>query len=127
MTQRWNEDGTENQPPAECAEFHLLPTKEAFALGMRPFSLFLKKGQRLIYRKRRHADNVGAGPAVIDRVDLVTHLVGFEEDHDYAHFSCYAQLLPDGRVEWSSDYNHITEHERNLDAEPARVYERWNP
>ena len=113
-------------PPAACAEFHLLPTPEGIARGLKPFSLFLKKDQRLIYKKRRHADATNAGPAVEDLGSLI-YLVGYEEDHDYAHFATYAMLLPDGRIEWSSDYNHITEHERNLDAHPPRFYERWNP
>lgn len=124
LTQRWNDDGTENVPPPYPREFHLLPSPEGVARGLRPFSLFLRPEQRLIYRKRRHLDSVGGGPLVEDRESII-HIVGFEEDAHCAYFACYAFLLPDGRIEWAHDLNHVTIYERNLDTDPPRFYETF--
>lgn len=122
VEQRWNSDGSENIPPAYPKEFHLLPEPGAYDRGLRPFSLFLKEGQRLIFRKRRHIDSVGGGP-LRENTESVVYVVGYEEDLDYAHFGTYAFLLPDGRVEWSSSFNHPTIFERNIDVDPPRFYE----
>lgn len=117
VLQRWNEDGTENIPdPYQTCEFHLLPAPEFPQL--RPFSLFLGKDQRLIYKKRRHMDSGGGE-------DSTVFVVGYEEDHGFAHFSAYVFLLPDGRAEWCSHFNHNTVFERNLEEHPPLFYETW--
>ena len=123
--ERWNEDGTENMPdPDNTVEFHLLPHPDHMAaIGLKPFSLFLKPGQRLIYRKRRHVDATAAGN--IEDTESVCYIVGYEENVGTGYFASYCALLPDGRIEWSSNFNHITRHERNLDAHPLRFYETW--
>lgn len=121
---RWTEtpDGpTENMPhPEMTAEFHMLPLQE----GLEPFSLFLKPGQRLIYRKRRHMDAANGG--ISEDTGSVVYVVGWEEDLDFAHFSAYAMLLPDGRVEMGSNFNHITVHDRNLEEHPPQLHETWS-
>lgn len=123
MVQRWNADGTENAPSkSNTKEFHLLPAPDALPC-LRPFSLFLKPEQLLIFNKRRHVDG-GSGGQVED-LSSVVYVVGYEEDLGFAHFASYAALLPDGRVEWSSSLNHITRHERNLEVHPLQFYETW--
>ncbi len=123
-TQRWNEDQSENTPdPYNTAEIHFLPSPEALANGIKVFSLFLKKNQKLIFKKRRHVDSVAGNQK--EDTSSVVYIVGFEEEMDNAYFSSYCALLPDGRVEYSSDFNHITLHERNLDVEPLKLYEQW--
>jgi hypothetical protein len=87
-----------------------------------PFALFLKPGQRLVFRKRRHIDALPSGDLIEDR-ESVIYVVGIEDDRDHAYLAMYAFLLPDGRVEWSSTFNHITVYERNLDEHPRRFYE----
>lgn len=120
---RWNETpaGTvENVPhPDLTKEFHLLPLRE----GLLPFSLFLKDGQRLVYRKRRHMDAINGN--LVEDLESVVYVVGWEEDLDYAHFSSYAMILPSGRIEMSSNFNHITLHDRNLDEHPLGIHETW--
>lgn len=124
MTQRWNEDGSENVPdPHNTKEFHLLPTKESYERGLRPFSLFLTKNQKLIYRKRRHVDTSTGFQA--EDYGSVIHLVGFEETIESAYFSSFAMLLPDGRVEWTYNYNHLTVHDRSLEEHPPKAHEMW--
>lgn len=128
VTQQWNEDGSKNQIDINnVKEFHLMASPDARKQGIQNFSLFLTKDQRLIYRVRRHLDSTSSPSGWNQpKEDLgsVIHLVGYEEDHHSSHFSAYCLLMPDGRVEWSHDYNHITRHERNLDLEPLRFYER---
>lgn len=123
VTQKWNEDGSANKIDVNnVKEFHLMASPEAKARGIRNFSLFLTKDQRLIYKIRRHVDQ--SSSAIKEDVNSVIHVVGYEEDHHSSHFSAYCLLMPDGRIEWSHDYNHITRHERNLDVDPLRLYER---
>lgn len=123
ITQRWNEDGSENVPdPHNTKEFHLLPTKEGKELGIKPFSLFLTKNQKLIYRKRRHVD---AGPTGAAGQEAVVFVVGFEESIESAYFSSFAMLLPDGRIEWTYNFNQITVHDRCLTSHPLKFYENW--
>ena len=125
IIQRWNEDQTENIPDANnTVEFHLLPSPEYIQKGGKTFSLFLKKEQRLIFRKRRHMDSSAGGDPIEDK-ESVVYIVGYEEDHEFTHFSSYCALLPDGRIEFSSEYNHITRYERNLDMFPLKIYETW--
>lgn len=125
QAQRWNEDGTENVPdPNQLRAFHMLPTEKG--RNLRPFSLFLKDGQRLIYKKRRHMDASNPGVPAVEDHESVVYIIGWEEDLDYAHFSSYTMLLPDGRIECSSNYNHITLHERNVDEHPLTFYETWS-
>lgn len=124
--ERWKPDGTENVPdPYNTVEFHMLPTQEGYEHGLRTFSLFLTKDQRLIYKKRRHMDSSSQSTVVTEDLGSLVYIVGYEEDHDVAHFSAYAFLLPDGRIEWCHNYNHNTIHERNLDVHPPLFYETW--
>lgn len=125
VVQRWNEDGSENTPdPHQVKEFHLLPTEEGYARGLRTFSLFLTRNQKLIYRKRRHIDTTPNGGQVED-TESVIYIVGFEEHLDSAYFSSFAFLLPDGRVEWTYNFNQITVHDRCLDVYPLQLHELW--
>lgn len=125
VIQRWNEDGTENVPdPHNTKEFHLLPTEEGYQKGLRSFSLFLTKNQKLIYRKRRHLDSHDFGDPVENKATVI-YVVGFEENLESAYFSSFAMLLPDGRIEWTYNFNHPTVHDRSLDDHPAKFYELW--
>lgn len=124
QTQRYNPDFTENTPDAyNTAEIHFLPSPDALKKGIKTFSLFLKKNQKLIYKKRRHIDS--SGGTQTEDIESVVYIVGYEEEFENGYFSSYCALLPDGRVEFSSDFNHITCHERNLDVEPLKLYESW--
>jgi hypothetical protein len=126
VIQRWNSDGTQNLPKYnETAEFHLLPSPEGLAKGLKPFSLFLTKDQRLIFKLRTHHDATNANTTPTFDQSSVVYIVGYEEDQNNAYFSSYCALLPDGRVEWSHDLNHITMHERNLDVHPLKFYETY--
>lgn len=125
IIQRWNEDGSENVPdPYNLKEFHLLPVEEAYAQGIRPFSLFLNKNQKLIYRKRRHIDTNSAGNNSED-LGSVVYIVGFEETIGSTYFSSFAMILPDGRVEWTYNFNHDTVHDRCLETNPPKIHEVW--
>lgn len=122
ILQRWNSDNTENVPdPHNTAELHLLPAPEWPHL--RPFSLFLTRSQKLIYKKRRHMDSGQSGGG--EDHDSTVFVVGYEQEIDHAHFSAYAFLLPDGRIEWCSSFNHNTVFERNLEEHPPLFYETW--
>lgn len=125
MEQKYNRDGTVNIPKYNnVEEFHLMPLDEAKVQGYKPFSLFLTKNQRLIYKRRRHFDS-GMTPSseLIEDLDSSIHIIGFEEEIQGVYFSSYCALLPGGRIEWSHDFNHITMYERNLDIEPLKFYE----
>lgn len=125
VQQRWNEDGSENVPDAHnIKEFHLLPTEDAYAAGLRPFSLFLTKNQKLVYRKRRHVDTNTVGQQHED-FGSVIYVVGFEEQLESAYFSSFAMLLPDGRIEWTYNFNHDTVYDRALEVYPRRLHELW--
>lgn len=123
--QRWNSDGSQNLPKYnETAEFHLLPSPEALERGFKPFSLFLTKDQRLIFKIRKHYDAVNNAEPTLDQSSVI-YIVGLEEDHNDTYFSSYCALLPDGRIEWSHDFNNITMYERNLDVHPLKFYESY--
>jgi hypothetical protein len=125
MIQRWNEDGSENVPePYNLKEFHLLPTEEGYNYGLRPFSLFLTRSQKLIYRKRRHVDT-GAFGETREDTESVVYVLGFEESIETAHFSSFAMLLPDGRIEWTYNFNHDTVYDRCLQTNPPKIHELW--
>lgn len=125
VLQRWNEDGTENVPdPYNVKEFHMLPTEEGHLAGLRPFSLFLNKNQKLIYRKRRHIDTSISGDSTEDR-NSVVYVLGFEETIGTAYFSSFAMLLPSGRIEWTYNFNQDTVYDRCLNAHPPQLHEVW--
>lgn len=124
LHQRWNPDGTENIPPRECKEFHLLPNTVSVMEGLQPISLFLTKDQFLIYKKRRHMDQLtDDGP--MENAGTI-YILGKEEEQNGGYFSSYCFVLPGGRVEVASDFNHITWMERNLDEIPLHFYETWS-
>lgn len=126
VIQRWNEDGSENVPdPYNVKEFHLLPTEEGSKQGLKTFSLFLTKNQKLIYRKRRHIDSDN-GINFIERTESVVYVLGFEESIESAYFSSFAMLMPDGRIEWTYNFNQATVYDRSLDAYPPQIYEIWD-
>lgn len=129
--ERW-EDGVEQKPRPDAREFHLLPAPDMMRLGARPYSLFLRRNEELIYRKRAHADAVsfnGGAPIPIgvglDGILVLGVRAARLDPEDMLPPAVYFLVLPDGRVEISTDPDHITRYERHKTDFPPRFYEVW--
>jgi hypothetical protein len=129
--ERWV-DGVEQKPRPEAREFHLLPNPEAMAHGARPYSIFLRRNEELVYFKRAHADGVSfnGGPPIMIGAGLDGAIVlgvraGRDDPEDRLPPVVYFLVLPDGRVEISTDREHVTRYERHETDHPLRFYEAW--
>lgn len=131
---RWNHDTSENKPepvlPIEGVEgyfrtlvaFHLIPNEPV----LQPVSVhmpLLGEGWRFLYRKRKHVTAGGNG-----QEEDVLYIVGFEitqiDAAEYTEpYGVFVFLLPDGRIELSTHFNHVTRYERNVDVHPLTAYE----
>lgn len=120
---RWDADGAENVPdPWRTRQFHLFPTNDR---SLPVVSIFVPKGARFRYVKRKHIDygTGSSGEFVLQGGDRdVIYVYGWEHP-DEPTMACYTFLLPDGRIEQSNDWAHVTRYERNLDAHPLSPYE----
>lgn len=113
---RFAPDGAERAPdPWRTRQFHLYSLIDPSA---DPVSLFIPKGVYFHCFKRRVIEIRPGGDDDI----AVIYVVGW--DWPDAGCGTYLFLLPDGRYEMSSDRNHVTRFERNLEEYPLTKYER---
>ena len=126
VIERWNVDGSENKLTDfawTTRQFHLFPQSD----GTLPtFSIFVPKGAQFRYVKRVHRDTSVSSDGQMgelgDPVDI-TYLFGWAMPDQ--EVSQYIFVLPDNRIECSTDWNHTTRFERNIHEEPLSIYERF--
>jgi hypothetical protein len=118
-------DGAEQTPDYDrVAEFHLLPAPNKMRDGARPYSLFLRRNERLIFFRRVHGDTaLFANGSIVPYGRGDPYFVLGIGIHEFVLM--YVFVLPEGRVEMSTDHDHVTRYERNGWAHPLRFYETW--
>lgn len=124
---RWDAEGTEQKPdPWRTRQFHIFPTSDR---RFPVVSVFIPKGMKFVYLKRKHIDNVSPGAGVdlstlAPEVKDVIYIFGWVHP-DEPSIACYTMLLPDGRIEQTNDLaNHVTRYEKNIDVHGLTEYER---